>query len=84
VIRQVFALERYDRTHGEAAQNPVPPLTTRDTVLLGVLRLPADEVVVALVEGPDAETVAAVAATAGWRVDRLSPALWNPGELHVP
>ncbi|MER7443069.1 hypothetical protein [Micromonospora avicenniae] len=40
------------------------------------MRIPADDVVLALVEGPDAETVAAVAAAAGWRVDRLGTAEW--------
>ncbi|MGC9665332.1 hypothetical protein ACNTMW_02115 [Planosporangium sp. 12N6] len=72
----LFALESYDRSGTGAVPGPVPPLTTADTRLVVVVHLPADDVVLALVEGPDAETVAAAAATAGWRVDRLSPANW--------
>ncbi|MEV4202391.1 hypothetical protein [Micromonospora globbae] len=73
---RLFVLERYDRVPGECADSPVGGLTTSTTRLRGALRIPADDVVLALVEGPDAETVAAVAAAAGWRVDRLGPAEW--------
>jgi phage tail sheath gpL-like len=76
VTRQLFALECYDRSGGRAAPEPMSLPTTADTRLVSAVYLPADEVVLALVEGPDAETVAAVAAAAGWRVDRLSPATW--------
>ncbi|WP_117208839.1 hypothetical protein [Allorhizocola rhizosphaerae] len=72
---RLFALERYDDTSG----SPEPPalLSTVDACLVAVVYLPADEVVLALVEGPDAEAVSAAAATAaGWRVDRLNPAQW--------
>ncbi|MEV4540988.1 hypothetical protein [Micromonospora echinaurantiaca] len=73
---RLFVLERYDRGPEERADEPVGGLTTGTTRLRGALRIPADDVVLALVEGPDAETVAAVAAAAGWRVDRLGPAEW--------
>ncbi|PZG01382.1 hypothetical protein [Micromonospora deserti] len=75
-MTRLFVLERYDRGPGERADEPVGRLTTGATRLRGALRIPADEVVLALVEGPDAETVAAVAAGAGWRVDRLGAAEW--------
>ncbi len=73
---RLFVLERYDRGPAERADEPIERLTTGTTRLRGALRIPADEVVLALVEGPDAETVAAVARAAGWRVDRLGPAEW--------
>ncbi|MGS2615267.1 hypothetical protein ACVCAH_12190 [Micromonospora sp. LZ34] len=73
---RLFVLERYDRGPGEGTGEPVDGLTTGTTRLRGALRIPADDVVLALVEGPDAETVAAVAAAAGWRVDRIGPAEW--------
>jgi hypothetical protein len=76
VTRQLFALERYDRSGRDSAPEPVPQLTTAETRLVAAVHLPADDVVLALVEGPDAETVVAVAAAADWRVDRLSPATW--------
>ncbi|MFC0504531.1 hypothetical protein [Micromonospora costi] len=72
---RLFVLERYDRVPGESDE-PVAALTSGATRLRGAVRIPADDVVLALVEGPDAETVAAVAAAAGWRVDRLGPAEW--------
>ncbi|MEV5765878.1 hypothetical protein AB0L34_15110 [Micromonospora sp. NPDC052213] len=73
---RLFVLERYDRVPGECADVPVGALSTGMTRLRGALRIPADDVALALVEGPDAETVVAVAAAAGWRVDRLAPAEW--------
>ncbi|MER7891009.1 hypothetical protein ABTX15_14410 [Micromonospora sp. NPDC094482] len=73
---RLFVLERYDRAPGEWADGLVEGLNTGTTRLRGAVRIPADDVVLALVEGPDAETVAAVAAAAGWRVDRLGPAEW--------
>jgi len=73
---RLFALERYDGVAGECADEPVGALTTGATRLRAAVRIVADEVVLALVEGPDAETVAAVAAAVGWRVDRLGPAEW--------
>ena len=71
MIRQLFAVERYARSGSEppAAPGAVPGL-------VGALYLPADEVVVALVEGADAEAVRAAVSDAGWRVDRITPAEW--------
>ncbi len=79
MIPRLFALERYerhDRSAGEYAPEPMAPLAAGRARLVGALHLPADDVVLALVEGPDAETVAAAAVAAGWRVDRISPAAW--------
>ncbi|MEV4123293.1 hypothetical protein [Micromonospora sp. NPDC049645] len=70
----LFALEQYDRS--PAADATLPALGTADCRLVAALRLPTDEVVIALVEGPDADVVAAAAAAAAWRVDRLIPARW--------
>ncbi|MET7750005.1 hypothetical protein [Micromonospora sp. NPDC005367] len=83
---RLFVLERYDRVPGESADEPVGALTTGTTRLRGAVRIPADDVVLALVEGPDAETVAEVAAAAGWRVDRLGVAEWivAPEETAAP
>jgi hypothetical protein len=76
VDHRLFALERYDRTGDARVPEPLPLLTAAGTRLVAAVHLPADEVVLALVEGPDAETVAAAATAAAWRVDRLSPAVW--------
>ncbi|MFG1777342.1 hypothetical protein ACGFIG_13045 [Micromonospora sp. NPDC049048] len=73
---RLFVLERYDGVAQECADEPVGALTTDATRLRAAVRIVADEVVLALVEGPDAETVAAVASAVGWRVDRLGPAEW--------
>ncbi|SCF08405.1 hypothetical protein GA0070607_5320 [Micromonospora coriariae] len=74
----LFALEQYDCSPG--AGGAVPVIGTPDCRLVAAVRLPTDDVVIALVEGPDAEVVAAAAAAAAWRVDRLIPARW----LHPP
>ncbi|SIM79826.1 hypothetical protein [Micromonospora cremea] len=70
----LFALEQYDRSPG--ADDSVPAFGTPGCRLVAAIRLPTDDVVIALVEGPDAEVVAAAAAAAAWRVDRLIPARW--------
>lgn len=70
---ELFALERYEFSGTPASPTP---LTTEGTRLVAAVHLPADDVVLALVEGPDEEHVVAAAAAAGWRVDRLHPARW--------
>jgi len=72
----LFALERYDTTDGARVPVPPPGLTTASTRLVAAVHLHVDDVVLALVEGDDAESVAAAAAAAGWTVDRISPATW--------
>lgn len=81
---RLFALERYDRSGG-SAPGPVTPLISADARLVVAVHLPADDVVLALVEGPDEATVAAAVAAAGWRVDRLIPATWvSPRDPSAP
>lgn len=75
MTRRLFALERYDRT-GDSAPGPMTPLASADARLVLAVHLPADDVVLALVEGPDEATVAAAVTAAGWRVDRLTSAAW--------
>ena len=71
---RLFALERYDDMSG--SPEPLSPLSTMDARLVAVVYLPADEVVLALIEGADAGAVTDAATAAGWRVDRLNPAEW--------
>ncbi|MET8311281.1 MULTISPECIES: hypothetical protein [unclassified Micromonospora] len=74
----LFALEQYDRSPD--TDGAAPAFGTPDCRLVAAVRLPTDDVVIALVEGPNAEVVAAAAAAAAWRVDRLIPARW----IHPP
>jgi hypothetical protein len=49
--------------------------------LLFAVRVPADDVLLALVEGVDEQTTRTALTAAGWRVDRITPATWaRPGE----
>lgn len=80
MTRRLFVLERYDRSGDATAPDAVPIAPTADTRLIAAVHLPADQVVLAFVEGPDADAVAATAAAADWRVDRLTPATW----IHPP
>lgn len=72
----LFALERYDGSGLGAEPEPLPPLARPGTRLVATVFLPADDLLLALVEGPDADTVAVAATAAGWTVDRLLPARW--------
>ena len=78
---QLFAIERYDSSGSELTDKTLtlslpPDGTSR---LVGLVHLPADELLLALVEGPDADTVATAVLAAGWRIDRISPATWRSG-----
>lgn len=75
----LFALERYEFSGAPPAA--LPPLTTPGARLVAAVHLPGDDVVLALVEGPDEDHVAAAAVAAGWRVDRLIPARWIAAPL---
>ena len=81
---ELFALERYESS---GTTVPLAPLTAPGARLVAALHLPADDVVLALVEGPDEHHVAAAVVAAGWRVDRLIPARWltapGPGGLRT-
>jgi hypothetical protein len=75
----LYAVERYDAAGAAGAEFPLRPLAGAAR-LVAAVRLAADDVLLALVTGPDPETVAAAAVTAGWRVDRITPATW----IHPP
>lgn len=72
---RLFALERYGYPDAERSSEPLS-LTTPDARLVGAFYLPADEVVLVLVEALDAGAVMAATRQAGWRVDRQQPAEW--------
>jgi hypothetical protein len=78
VARRIFAVERYDETGSSAV--PLGGFPEGAGVrLTGVVHLPADEIVIAFVEGPDEATVRVAMTAAGWRVDRIGPAEWLAG-----
>jgi hypothetical protein len=56
----------------------MPPAEVR---LVCAVRVPVDDVVIALLEGTDEPAVCAALTSVGWRVDRITPASWvRPGE----
>lgn len=69
---RLFALERYDVPGSEPETLPA----LAGARLVAAVHLPADQVLLALVEGRDERSVAEAATAAGWRVDRLHPAIW--------
>ena len=73
---RLFALERYDLGDEHVPEPDWAAATVGGIRLVGIVLLPADCVYLALVEGPDAETVIAAAVAVGWRIDRISPATW--------
>ncbi len=76
VTNRLFAVERYDDSGDVPHPNDIFPRLPADVQLARAVYLPADEVVLALVEGEDEKAVAAAVAAAGWRVDRINPAAW--------
>jgi hypothetical protein len=84
VTNQLFAVERYDDTGGAAVPPSSFPALPAGVRLAGAVYLPADEVVLALVEGPDVESVCTAVAAAGWRVDRISLASWVADSRRQP
>jgi hypothetical protein len=69
-------VERYQSCDEATPRLPRWRPAGTQTRLVGAVYLVADEVVLALIEGPDEQTVAATARALGWRVDRLTPANW--------
>ncbi|BCB76191.1 hypothetical protein GCM10022251_68610 [Phytohabitans flavus] len=69
---RLFALERYDVPGSEPRSLPA----LAGARLVAAVHLPADQVVLALVEGEDEQSVVDAATAAGWRVDRLHAATW--------
>jgi hypothetical protein len=79
-MSQLFVVERYDDTGTPGREQPLPAPPS-DVHLVYAVRVPADDVVLALMEGTDERSVSAALTTAGWRVDRITPATWaRPGE----
>jgi len=77
---QLFVVERYDDTGTPDRLQPLPA-PPADVHLVSAVRVPADDVVLALIEGTDEATIRAALASAGWRVDRIMAATWaHPGE----
>ncbi|MCW2497974.1 hypothetical protein [Jatrophihabitans sp.] len=72
---QLFAVERYDESGGARPVEALPELPP-GTRLACAVHLPADDTVLALVEGSDEESVRAELTRAGWRVDRISACSW--------
>jgi hypothetical protein len=72
----LFAVERYEESGAGLDPHAAFPVLPAALRLAAALYLPADEVVLALIEGPDADAVGAAVSAAGWRVDRISPAAW--------
>ena len=72
----LFAVERYDESGAGVDLHAAFPALPAALRLAAALYLPADDVVLALIEGPDADVVGAAVSAAGWRVDRISPASW--------
>lgn len=74
----LYAVERYGSRRSEPAAMPrLPRLPLASPArLVGVIELTDDEVGLALVEGPDPESVRASMTAAGWRVDRITAAAW--------
>jgi hypothetical protein len=80
VTDHLFVVERYDDSGTPGRVQPLPAAPADARVLCAV-RVPADDVVLALIEGADEQTVCASLTAAGWRVDRIALATWaHPGE----
>ncbi|MGN6608161.1 MAG: hypothetical protein ACTHMS_14255 [Jatrophihabitans sp.] len=76
---RLFAVERYDATGGHVAPHEPFPRLPDHLRVAAVIHLPADEVVIAFVEGCDEAAVSVAVEAAGWRVDRINPAEWLLG-----
>ncbi|MFF3563623.1 hypothetical protein ACFYXS_26585 [Streptomyces sp. NPDC002574] len=74
MTRRLFAVERYDDSGGGSTWRPPVPVAA--TVrLVAAVHLPADEVVLVFVEGPDADVVAEALAEVGWPAHRVNLAV---------
>jgi hypothetical protein len=69
----LFVVERYDDTGTPGRQLPVPTPPAQVRVVCAV-RVPVDDVVIAVVEGTDEPAVCAALSSVGWRVDRITAA----------
>ena len=75
MVKRLFVLERYDESGTTGEWQPFPPLPTGMRVACAV-HLPADDVVLVVVEGEDESSVCDAVTAAGWRVDRITAATW--------
>jgi hypothetical protein len=75
VVNRLFVLERYDDSGRHDPMQPFPTLPPGMRVACAV-HLPADDVVLAVVEGEDEASVCDAVNAAGWRVDRITAATW--------
>jgi hypothetical protein len=75
VVKRLFVLERYDDSGRSCPTQPFPSLPSGMRVACAV-HLPADDVVLAVVEGEDEASVCDAVNRAGWRVDRITAATW--------
>ena len=71
----LFALERYDTGADDAPPIPRLPLSGASR-LVCMVRIPDEDLALALVESSDSGAAAGSMAAAGWRVDRVSSATW--------
>jgi hypothetical protein len=75
VVKRLFVLERYEDSGSTGEWQPFPSLPRGMRVACAV-HLPADDVVLAVVEGEDESSVCDAVTAAGWRVDRITAATW--------
>jgi hypothetical protein len=75
VINRLFVVERYDDSGRADPVGPFPALPSGMRLACAV-HLPADDVVLALIEGQDEASICAAVTGAGWRVDRITAATW--------
>jgi hypothetical protein len=75
VVKRLFLIERYDDSGRHGPWQSFPTLPSGMRVACAV-HLPADDVVLAVVEGEDEASVCDAVTAAGWRVDRITAATW--------
>lgn len=72
---KLFLVDRYDDS-GTPGQQPPLPALPEGVLLIFAVHVPADDVVLALVEGTNEQIIRTALAAAGWRVDRIVPSTW--------
>lgn len=73
--RRLFLVERFEDSGRHDLTQSFRVLPSGVRVACAV-HLPADDVVLAVVEGEDETSVCDAVTTAGWRVDRITAATW--------
>ena len=72
----LFVLEQYEPSDSPTGGDLRDLPAAAGVRLVLAIHLPADEVRLALIEGPDQDSALAAAESTGWRVDRINPATW--------